>query len=445
MKTVRALAVCVGMIALLGMMAPVHGGADTLLNPAGGKVWFVSAKTGSNSNPGTQAQPFKDIDKAIKVAQAGDTVAVAEGVYSGTFNIGYMEIDKPLKLYGSFAQDFSTRDIRRTPTLFQPDNASAGNARKAVLTFTREIDGAVVDGFVFDMGLRNAYSPVEGKPAGCETGMLLLPPEKGSAANATVTEPILSVPSAANGGELLIQNNAFINGASFGVQIGLRSGTCRILNNVFVANRMAAIEVYGTCRSTGGPKTLSLCGQVEIAHNTILFSWSRLKDFKDMGYGVRVMTKLEYNIHHNIIGGNIQGGVDHTRFNKNEWVRMDDNVFFVNKTADLSFSPASNTMLDLRVNQFGDLEFASARSNREEIPKTLPVDKSYLEGYLSARYSEQADFDRNSPANQWRSILGLNLQGKLTTKVSMFGNRYAWQKALELFGAVSGVGAQSFR
>jgi hypothetical protein len=102
-------------------------------------------------------------------------------------------------------------------------------------------------------------------------------------------------------------------------------------------------------------------------------------------------------------------------------------------------------MLDLRVNQFGDLEFASARSNREEIPKTLPVDKSYLEGYLSARYSEQADFDRNSPANQWRSILGLNLQGKLTTKVSMFGNRYAWQKALELFGAVSGVGAQSFR
>ena len=137
--------------------------------------------------------------------------------------------------------------------------------------------------------------------------------------------------------------------------------------------------------------------------------------------------------------------MDHTRFNKNEWVRMDDNVFFVNKTADLSFSPASNTMLDLRVNQFGDLEFASARGNREEIPKTLPVDKSYLEGYLSARYSEQADFDRNSPANQWRSILGLNLQGKLTTKVSMFGNRYAWQKALELFGAVPGVGAQSFR
>ena len=275
--------------------------------------------------------------------------------------------------------------------------------------------------------------------------MLLLPPEKGPAANATVTEPILSVPSAANGGTLLIQNNAFINGASFGVQIGLRSGTCRILNNVFVANRMAAIEVYGTCRSTGGPKTLALCGQVEVAYNTILFSWSRIKDFKDMGYGVRVMTKLEYNIHHNIIGGNIQGGVDHTRFNKNEWVRMDDNVFFVNKTADLSFSPASNTMLDLRVNQFGDLEFASARGNRDEIPKTLPVDKSYLEGYLSARYSEQADFDRNSPANQWRSILGLNLQGKLTTKVSMFGNRYAWQKALELFGAVPGVGAQSLR
>ena len=130
MNTARVLAVCVGVIAVLGMMVPVHGAVGALLNPAGGKVWYVSAQAGNNSNPGTQQQPFKNIDKAIKVAQAGDTVAVAEGVYSGTFNIGYLAIDKPLKLYGSFARDFSARDIRRTPTLFQPDNASAATPGK---------------------------------------------------------------------------------------------------------------------------------------------------------------------------------------------------------------------------------------------------------------------------------------------------------------------------
>jgi hypothetical protein len=36
----------------------------------------------------------------------------------------------------------------------------------------------------------------------------------------------------------------------------------------------------------------------------------------------------------------------------------------------------------------------------------------------------------------------LNKQGKLTASVSMYGNRYPWQKALELFGAVSTAGAQ---
>ena len=51
---------------------------------------------------------------------------------------------------------------------------------------------------------------------------------------------------------------------------------------------------------------MSRCSEVEIAHNTILFSWSRTKDFKDMGYGVRIMTKASYNIHHNLIGTSVE-------------------------------------------------------------------------------------------------------------------------------------------
>jgi len=429
---------------LAGATAAVFaaGGAQDILNPEQGNVLYVSAETGNNGNPGTKDQPLKNIDKAIKSAQAGDTIAVAEGTYQGTFNVGYIEIDKPLKLYGGFAKDFSRRDPVKHPTVFRPENASAAKARKAMIKFTGPIDGMVVDGFVFDMGARNSYSPDEGKPKGVESGMLLLPPVKAPGENATVTEPILSIPSSAPAGSVVIRNNIFLNGANFGIQAGIRGGTLRILNNVFVANRMAAVEVYGTCPNKGGPKALSLCGRVEIAHNTILFTWSRLKDFLDMGYGVRVMTKLEYDIHHNIIGGNIMAGVDHTRFNKNEWVKVDSNIFFVNKRADFLFSPDSNTMVDVAVSQFGDLDIQSAKGNKQEIPKGLPVDKGYLEGYLGARYSEQADFDRNSPANQWRSILGLNLQGKLTSQVSMFANRYPFAKALALFGAVSGTGAQ---
>src|SRR4030042_1058632 len=241
--------------------------------------------------------------------------------------------------------------------------------------------------------------------------------EKPATGNSTVEEPLIQIVSAAQGGDVTVQNCLFINGASFGLQAGHRSGTFRVLNNVVLGNVMAAIEIYGTCPNKGGPKALSLCASVEIAHNTILFTWSRLKDFKDMGYGIRVMTKCEYKIHHNIIGGSVLAGIDNTRFNKDEWLKIDNNIFFVNKQADLEYSPASNTKLNLFVDQFKDLTIASATGNKEEIPKTLPINKTYLEGFLNARYSEQVDFNPDSPANVWREVMGMNKQGKISSQV----------------------------
>jgi hypothetical protein len=409
------------------------------------KELYVSKENGKNSNPGTRSQPFKNIDKAIKVAQAGDTIRVAGGVYSGTFDIGYLECKKSLRLIGSFSPDFGSRNITLYPTVFRPDNKSGARSRKPLIRFSGNIDGTVLDGFVLDMGGRNAYHNRDGKPKGLETGMLLLPPKKLSGQAATVTESCLSIPSASKGGDITIRNNVFINAAKFGIQAGLRSGTLKILNNVFVANRMAAIEVYGTCRSTGGPKSVSMCAEVEIGYNTILFSWSRTKDMMDMGYGIRIMTKLKYNIHHNLIGGNILAGVDHSRFNPSEWVKLDHNIFFVNKKADLEFSPASNTKLNLRVDQFEDLELGSCNGNRNRIPKSLVIDKAYLEGFLNSRYTEQADYNPDSPANQWREILGLNKQGKLTSQATMYANRYGLKKALKLFGSVKGYGCQTVK
>jgi hypothetical protein len=403
---------------------------------------YVSKSTGDNKNKGTKDSPVKEIDKAVEISPAGGSIYIAEGHYSGTFGIGYIETTKAIKLYGSYDQTFSKQDIVNHPTLFQPDNESGGKARKAFLRFTKDVDGTVVDGIVFDMGQRNAYSPKEGLITGLETGRMLSDTERPSVGNSTVEEPTIQFMSSCAGGNVTIQNCVFVNGASFALQAGHRSGTFKVLNNVFVANRMAAIEIYGTCASTGGPNTMALCGDVEIAYNTILFTWSRLKDMKDMGYGVRIMTKCNYNIHHNIIGGSVLGGIDNSRFNKNEWIKIDNNIFFVNKKADLYYAKASNTSLNLKVSDFGDLEFASVSGNKAEIPKTIKVNKIYLEAFLGASYTEQLDYDPNSPANVWREVMGLNKQGKMTSQVSMFMNRYPWKETLQLFGAVSGFGAK---
>ena len=90
---------------------------------------------GKNSNAGTADAPMKNIDKAIAKAKAGDTILVAEGTYSGTFNIGYLTIDKALTLQGGYSSDFSSRDVMAHPTIFQPDNKSGSKSRKALLTW----------------------------------------------------------------------------------------------------------------------------------------------------------------------------------------------------------------------------------------------------------------------------------------------------------------------
>jgi hypothetical protein len=403
---------------------------------------YVSKTKGKNKNDGSIEAPLKNLDKAIKNAEPGSSIYITGGIETGVFDMGYFESDKALKIYGSWDEDFKTQDIRKHPTIIQPTNESARSNRKAIMKFTKEVDGTVLDHLVFDGGQRNAYHAKEGIVEGVDGGRLLKSTEKPATGNSTVQEPLLQFMSATKGGDVTVQNCVFVNGPSFALQAGHRSGKFTVKNNVFVANRMAAVEIYGTCASKGGPKDMALCGEVEVANNTILFSWSRVKDFLDMGYGVRVMTKCSYNIHHNIIGASILAGVDHTRFNKDEWVKIDHNIFFVNKDKDLHYSPMSNTRLRIDADEFEELEFASAEGNKNEIPEGLEVNKAYLNGYLSARYSEQTDLDRNSPANQWRSMLGMNLQGTMTSQVTMFANRYPVEDALELFGNVSQYGAQ---
>lgn len=422
--------------------ASSSGSSSSIVPSANSRTLYVSISKGSNKNDGSREAPLKNIDKAISISSPGAEIRVAGGVDVGTLGVGFIESDKAVKIFGSYDESFTTQDIVAHPTLIQPDNESARSTRKALLRFTKDVAGTVIDHIVFDAGERNAYSAKEGFVEGIEKGRLLSPTENPPVGYPTVDEPMLSFVSATTGGDVSVQNCVFINGASFALQAGHRSGKFTVINNIFVANRMAAIEIYGTCASTGGPNTMALCGEVEIANNTILFSWSRTKDFQDMGYGVRVMTKCKYNIHHNIIGASILAGVDHTRFNKDEWVKIDNNIFFVNKDKDLHFSPASNTRLRIDAGDFGDLEVASANGNRNEIPKELDVNKAYLEGYLSARYSEKADFDRNSSANQWRSAMGMNMQGTISSNVTMFANKYPWKDALKLFGNVSNYGAQ---
>ena len=61
---------------------------------------------------------------------------------------------------------------------------------------------------------------------------------------------------------------------------------------------------------------------------------------------------------------------------------------------------------------------------------------------MNIKTIRSAQYDANSANNQFREAFGMNKQGTETIRVSMYGNRYNFQKAMNLFGAKQGYGAQ---
>lgn len=428
------------------LAAAVLGGASAVA----AAEWHVSGETGDNQNPGTREAPFKNIEAALKAAGPGDVIRVARGNYLGLRGKGYLEIAQPVELVGGYAPDFSSRDVLKHPTTVIPGRESGASGRKPLLSILNVPAGAVMvlDGFIFDRGAQNAYSPKEGLVPDLG-GRLLRDTEKPADGPSTIHEPLVCFTNKVNArieGDLIIRNCVFLNG-HFGIQGGFKTGTVKIINNVFAANTMAAVEVFGTGGKKGPKGPLAKDGHVEIAWNTILFTWSRLKDFADMGSGIRVMTMVSYDIHDNLIGGSVLAGIDHTRGNSNDWVKIDRNVFFLNKQAPLLYvepgTSAAGLMERVRIDDLNaDLGLAGCRGNTDKVDASLPVNKTYLEYFLNARYRETADFDPDSPANVMREVFGLPKQGKLVSHVSMFGNRYPLADALRLFGALKTAGAQ---
>ena len=122
-----------------------------------------------------------------------------------------------------------------------------------------------------------------------------------------------------------------------------------------------------------------------------------------------------------------------------------NNIFFLNRQTDLTL-PGGGMFLRVSANDFDDVEQLATVSGNKILtdPKVFDgkIDKAYLQGFLSLKTSSNMSADYNSSANQFRSALGMNIQGSGSTKTTMFANRYPWEDALKLFGAMPGYGAQ---
>jgi len=411
---------------------------------------YVNAKGGKKKGPGTKEAPFKTISDAVKKAQPGDVIHIAAGKYVGKLGASEIIIDKAVSLVGSYSPDFSQRDIAKFPTLIQPANDKNDTKGIGLLTLKPPAGKGpdmLIDGLVIDQSYMNSYHTVKGKPEGVETGMWLEPPAKGANDKFPSAKSYSIYKETQNRyeGNITIQNCVISNSGQHGINISHYIGKVRILNNLFVACRMEACCVSCSKNQKGAV-------EVEFANNTVLFSWSRTSEMTDMGYGFECMTNVTSNIHHNIFGLNVYAGIKNDKGDpRTKNVKLDNNIFFLNKIADVTAVKSPN-QLKLRVDDeaFEDMAdfpgMASVEGNVSlKDPKLFKglINEPYLVGFLNATYSEKTNFDPNSPANVFRSALGLNQRGTIQTKVSMFSNRYPLAEIYRLFGAVKDFGAQA--
>lgn len=410
---------------------------------------YVSLASGKNKNAGTKEAPLKNVWKAVEKSQPGDVIHIAEGIYPGKMKCGWVQLDKPVSLVGGYSSDFTVRDPLKHKTMLQPKNQQ--NDKKGSAMALLRIDfknqkgfKMLIDGLIFDDGFASSYHETKGKPEGFETGMWLEGPamnklrDKFPSANRYSLFATLGYGTA---GELEICNCTFVNGSNFGVNINWFEGEVKMKNNVFCNNRMIGANVQS---SNGQPGKVKW----EFENNTVLFTWSRLNDLADMGFGVRVNSNIEAKIKNNIIGLNVLTGFDNTKGNgKTKKIQLDGNVFFLNRESDVQMT-VSPSVAKVRVDCFEDLEGTDGIESIEDNvdladPKVFAgrINAKYLDSFLSMKYSEATKLDEGK-CNGLRSVLGLPLQGTIKTTCDMYANRYPMEDALKLFGAIEGKGAQ---
>ena len=436
----------------LQQLALVTVAAFGLSIPLSAKDIFVSLDTGKNKNAGTREAPYKNLWKALSVAETGDVIHVAQGNYPGRMKCGWFKMEKPVSIFGGYSSDFTQRDPLKFKTMFQPANENndkkVGTQGLLHLEFDKSPATApkgfniVIDGLIFDDGFASSYHAEKGKPEGFDTGMWLEGPAKNKADKfPSANRYSISSATASRGeGNLTIRNCTFVNGSNYAVNLNWYKGSIAIVNNVFCNNRMLSVNV--SCSNGSG--TIDW----ECANNTILFTWSRLNDLADMGFAIRNNENCNANIHNNIIGLNVLTGFDNTKGNpKKKTTQLDNNIFFLNRESDVQMT-MSPSVVKVRVDSFEDLEEVDGIESIEgnidlKDPNIFKgrINTQYLNAFLSMKYSEKTKLDPDK-CNALRSVLGLPLQGTITTTCDMYANRYPQEDALKLFGAVAEYGAQ---
>lgn len=383
-------------------------------------TYYVSAANGSNRAEGTLEAPFKNIQKALEVAPDGALILVAEGNYFGTLRSGNINIEKPVTLLGGYNDSFTERDILRYRTTVRPSvgsNETQSGKGTLQIRVRRPDTKVTVDGLLFDRGWSIAYDPEDDKPEGIASGRMQalgtagFGGEKLDEQTKTAQTAILFLDNCQC--EVEIRNCAFVNAPDCAIK-GSVGAITTLENNVFVCVRKAAVEISGSM--------LARNADIRFSNNTVLFAWpSDTEEDGEQGFAYRFMNGANSYLDHNVLGCCSLAALDRCRVETikekeaQKVTSAEYNVFFMNPLGDIAL-PGGDRPLLVGVKDFEDVDqLTGVRGNRDANDPAIfggALDERYFEGFRSGR---------------------------------LYMNRYDFEQALSLFGAVEGFGAQALK
>lgn len=383
--------------------------------------FYVSLSSGSNRAEGTREDPFKNIQKALDVAPEGALILVSEGNYFGTLRSGNIIVEKPVTILGGYNADFTERDVLKYKTTVCPSAASnETQSGKGTLQIKVRRPGAKVtlDGLLFDRGHSIAYNPDgEGKPEGVETpamqplGTEGKGGEKLDETTKTAQTAIIFLDNCQS--EVEIRNCAFVNAPDGAIRGTVGAGV-EIVNNVFVNLRKSAVEISGSM--------IARNADIRFSYNTVLFVWPSDLEELEQGFAYRFMNGANSYLDHNILGCCSLAALDRCRVEPikekeaQKVTSAEYNVFFQNPLGDIAL-PGGDRPILVMVKDFDDVEQLTGVAGNRDTEDPEIFEDAIDEAYLSA----------------------------FQTSETMFMNRYSFEKALALFGAVEEFGAQDIR
>lgn len=447
------------LLAALTLIMPSFAQAQKVTNPNTKATYYVSKETGNNKNDGSKAAPFKNIQKAINVAESGSTIIVAKGNYFGlSTSPGQIVIEKKtLTIEGGWNTSFTERDVLKYKTMVQPgpetNGSHKGGGTIQIISVNEPSGYVIIDGLIIDRGNTISYNMRgEGKPEGVASPMMNPIGTKGIGGENLDVNPVLTQETnmiklignygIVNNVNIIVRNCAFLNCPAHGIQGNLKGGSLTVENCVFCNVRNTTLDVQGA-----DPNTMT---QINFRNNTVMFVWSHTRALDTWGHGYRMRPGTCNTVENNIFGCCCFSAIDKTFVDGNkarEAKRKDvvkNNVIFLSRGGDLCI-PGGGMLTRVAVEDWDDVENIDCSGNISPKDPSIfkgKVNEAYLNGFTNLKGTQEWGAQYSSAANQWRSAMGMNIVGEGKITASMYANRYPWTEALNLFGVMSGKGAQ---